>query len=205
MGITINYRGKIDDLSEVDHLSGELQDFAGILNWDHQLWTEDWSQPNTASMSKEGDIVRVNGNIPIRGITLYPHEKCEPLSITFSKEGYLASSITMVLAAENRVKPDESWQTVKTQFAPIDTHIAIIKLLRFIKTRYISNLEVVDEGCYWQSDDINELESRLETVADAIDTFEDSLKLIPRGVLENKSPNEIADFIEELIRKKFRG
>jgi len=205
MGVSINYRGKIDDLSEVDHLSGELQDFAGILKWDHQLWSEDWTQSNTASISKEAGKVLINGHMPIRGITLYPHEKCEPLSITFSKEGYLTSSITMVLAAENRVKPEEFWQTVKTQFAPIDTHIVIIKLLRFIKSRYISNLEVVDEGCYWQSDDIGELEKRLNAVAKAIDTFEDSLKLIPRGVLENKSPNEIADFIEELIRKKFRG
>jgi hypothetical protein len=35
---------------------------------------------------------------------------------------------------------------IKTQFAPVEIHVAVIKLLKYIQQKYISNLDVYDEG-----------------------------------------------------------
>ena len=45
----------------------------------------------------------------------------------------------------------EAWVSVKTQFDSPDTHIWIIGLLKYLKKRYIANLEVRDEGEYWET------------------------------------------------------
>lgn len=202
MGLTIHYRGKIDFIPDVEHLTEELKDFSDTLTWDSRLWNEDWSLPNTATIKRNLENIQIKGHIPLRGIVLYPHENCEPLSLTFTREGYLTNSIGMALVAEKKLDIEKEWQSTKTQFAPIGIHIAIIKLLKYLKKRYISNLEVHDEGGYWESEDVKELQNRHNRISNGIDIMSDALKEIPSGVFGNKTADEIADFIEELINRK---
>ena len=49
------------------------------------------------------------------------------------------------------------WVSVKTQYAPPSTHITLIKLLFYLKKNYLSNLNVVDEGAFWETGDVNQL------------------------------------------------
>lgn len=203
MGVTIHYRGRIDRIDDVERLSREIEEFATILEWGMKRWQENWNLPNTASLRKNNDTMQLKGHVPIRGISLFPDPKCEPLNLTFTKEGYLASSLSMVLLADDEIEIDRMWQSTKTQYASVETHISIIKLLKFVKKKYISNLEVHDEGRYWETEDAHELQNMFDTIDEAIDSLSDSLNMIPQKELVNKSPEEIADFIEDIIRKKF--
>jgi len=204
MGVTIHYRGKIDDMAEVYKLTDDLEDFANELGWESQRMDEDWSKPNTAAISVEGDTARVTGHAPLKGIMLSPHKHCEPFALTFNSDGYLIGFVGMTLLAEGKTTPEKTVMSTKTQFAPVEVHITIVKLLQYIKKRYISNLEVFDDGRYWETGDINELKRTRGTIERAMDTLEDALSKISRRKIKNKSPEDIAERIEQLIRKKFR-
>lgn len=203
MGITIHYRGEIDRIADVAQLSAEIKEFAEVLEWDSRQWKENWHLPNSAALEKNKDGLSLSGHIPIRGISLFPDPNCEPLYLTFCKNGRLASSMNMVIMADKGIESESIWLSTKTQFASADIHVAIIKLLRFVKTKYISNLEVRDDGRYWESGDAAGLEERFQQIGAAIDSLPGALNLIPQKELKNKTPEEIADFIEDIIKRKF--
>lgn len=203
MGITIHYRGRIDKIEDVGRLSNEIREFADILNWDVRQWDENWHLPNSATLEKKGDRLELSGHVPIRGVSVIPHPDCEPLFLTFRKDGVLASSMHMVMLSDDEIDQDGMWLSTKTQFAQADTHVALIRLLKFVKSNYISNLEVHDDGQYWESEDMTRLEKRFSAVGAALKTLPGSLNLITKKDLKNRTPEEIADFIEHIIRKKF--
>lgn len=203
MGVTIHYRGKINSITDIDELTGEAEDFARELGWESQRWNEDWSKPNTAKISNNGDGIKITGHAPLRGINLYPHDHCEPFSLTFNPDGYLISLIGMTMLADGSTKPEASWMSTKTQFAPIEIHITIIKLLKYIKGRYIHNLEIHDDGGYWESGDINELKYRREAIDIGMDIIEDALSELPREMLDDKTPEETAEYIEKMLKERF--
>ncbi|WP_340105515.1 hypothetical protein [Rhodohalobacter sp. 8-1] len=203
MGITIHYRGKIDRINDVAQLSTEIKEYADILQWDSRQWKENWNLPNSAALEKNKDGLALSGHIPIRGISLFPDPNCEPLFLTFCRDGTMASSMNMVIMAEKDFDSDGIWLSTKTQFASTDIHISIIKLLRFVKSKYVSDLEVRDDGRYWESGDAANLEERFQRIGAAIDSLPGALNLIPQKELKNKTPEEIADFIENMIKRKF--
>jgi hypothetical protein len=84
--------------------------------------------------------------IPLKGIIISPHEKSEPLVFTFDPEGNLRNAFMMQFLGE---EPDLTWYNhTKTQFAPIDVHLAVIKLMKYVQQKYIGDLKVTDEGSY---------------------------------------------------------
>ena len=92
---------------------------------------------------------------------------------------------------------------VKTQFAGPDTHMALLKLLRYLKEKYFTELEVDDEGLYWESEDEKTLLSQfakynftLKMLTEALSDF----KAIPGETL-----NSLAERLEELLRKRLSG
>lgn len=203
MGISIHYRGSIDSTADVSRLSNEIEEFAAILDWDIRRWEENWHLPNSAALKKKGDGLELTGHIPIRGVSVIPHPDCEPLYLTFRKDGLLASSIHMVMMADEEIDSDDMWLSTKTQYSSADTHAALIKLLKFVKSKYISNLEVHDDGGYWDEETMYRLEERFNKMREVLDTVPETLNLISKKELKNRTPEEIADFIEDILRKKF--
>jgi hypothetical protein len=132
MGICIQYRGQLNDINVVDELTDELEDFAGELGWGTYRWDGDWSKPNTAILSHDYGTANITGHAPLRGIDLTPHKNSESVSLTFDPDGHLIDIMGMVFMAEGDQSPENSWVSVKTQFAPIDVHIAIIKLFQYL-------------------------------------------------------------------------
>lgn len=203
MGITIAYRGRIDDCSDVDELTDELADFAGDLGWEIRRWNEDWSRPNTAGVTHRDDETQVTGHVPLRGIECFPHPQSEPFPLTFSSEGDLVDVMGMVRRSDEGGPPQDTWNTVKTQFAPIEVHVTLIKLLKYLRKTYISDLEVIDEGNYWETEDVEELRRRRKKLDRGLDQIERGVKQIDSREIGNRSPSEIADRIEEILKKQF--
>lgn len=203
MGITIHYKGRINDLSNLDRLKDDLKDFAQIMDWKWDELNEDFDGPDDAHLEIEEGRAQIQGHLPLNGLTLNLHPDCESFSVYFDKEGNLTDPVMYVFKKEGRLDPENAYLSVKTQFAPPEIHIAIIQLLRFLKKRYIPNLEVHDEGGYWETSDKTELENRLQSINEGLDKLE---RLFSEINVENEEPltvEKLIKLIEEKLKKGF--
>jgi len=92
---------------------------------------------------------------------------------------------------------------IKTQFAQVENHIAVVQLLKYIRQKYMSNLWVMDEGCYWETSDAGLLRQKMAFLNSMMDKLEGVLKSLSFEI-EN-SPEAVADKLEQLLSKKFRN
>jgi hypothetical protein len=205
MGISIHYRGKIDKIETIATLADELEDFAQTLGWRTQHWKEDFSTPNTAKISHERGKIGVVGHAPLQGISLFLHKECEPLWLTFEPNGYLIDAAAMAMVTEGELKLKKSWRSTKTQFAPIEVHIGIVKLLKYVKRRYISNLAVHDEGGYWESGNVIELERRFNSINHALNILQTLLSANHSELSGAKSLEDMAKMMERIFKEELKG
>ncbi len=160
MGITIFYRGSIEDLSLIDPIQKEVIKFCQSMNWKFRLTDEDMSKPFNARLVHSDKGAKIKGHIPLRGISVDSDPDNETLSLLFNPKGRLTSFLREILINEGSIAPDQDWLFVKTQFGTVDAHIAIVKLLQYLKQSYIPNLEVNDDGEYWETADRERLIAR---------------------------------------------
>ncbi|MEO7046854.1 MAG: hypothetical protein ABI091_16245, partial [Ferruginibacter sp.] len=69
--------------------------------------------------------------------------------------------------------------STKTQYAGLDAHIAIIKLLKYLSKKYLKDFTLIDEGYYWETDDEKILLEQFRKFNLAIDIFCEALKDLP--------------------------
>ena len=184
MGITIHYKGKIDDVEMIDNLIFEISDICNDMGWD-----------STIIQKEKNDI----NHPPIKGIIFTIHKGCEVVGFIFDKNGFLRSPISIQYYDES-----DKYQlivSVKTQFSSPDIHVVLIKLLKYIKTKYISNLEVTDEGEYWETSDMERLKYLFDFLDNKINMFRDILEGNKDIFSKSDSPELIADKIEKLLIK----
>jgi len=205
MGITIHYRGRLNSPNMIDPLSEEVEDIARSLAWGLHRWEEDLSKPNTARVLRRKDHIEISGHVPLRGLTLFPHRHCEPVSLTFDRRGYLLDAFGMTLVSSGERKPGNIWLSTKTQFSPLEIHITIVQLFHYLKKKYIGNLEVSDDGGYWESGNIQDLERRVDSINRSLDLLESALRAHPLTPAEKETPKKIAEIIEKIIKDKFGG
>ena len=150
MGLSIHYSGKIKNSNLIPKLVDELKDISTILQWNYHLYDDRHA----------------------KGISFSPPE-CEPLFFTFSINGKFCSPVLL----QYDIHPATTI-SVKTQFAGIEIHKAVIKLLKYLKAKYFSEFEVSDESGYWETDDENILNQKfdeykllLNTVCETLQDF----------------------------------
>ena len=89
---------------------------------------------------------------------------------------------------------------VKTQFAGPQTHIIIVKILKYLETKYFIRFRANDDGYYWQTNDENILMAQFKLYNALIDNFKIGL-----DVFEQKKGETILDYltrIAEQVHKK---
>ena len=144
MGVTIYYRGRLASLDHLEPCIQELTEIARTLKWECQLY--DGNEPDIAAV------------LPLKGLCINLHPKSEHLCICFDPDGILRHPLSVRFDnLKNPVSGKDLHVFVKTHFAPVEIHIVVIKLLRYLKQRYIPNLEVSDEAGYWETDDLEAL------------------------------------------------
>ncbi len=130
MGLSIHYSGKIKDYSLIDAMRTEVEDICKSLNWEHQLFDI------KSSTVKSGTSNPVkNTPYDVKGISFTPEES-ETVFLTFLPDGTLCSPVKLIYY--DPATNDLMIEVVhtKTQFAGPDIHIAILKLLHYIKEKY---------------------------------------------------------------------
>ena len=133
MGVTIHYRGQLDDVGLLESLRDELADIAETLGWPSATLDDDWSEPPNASLGSGGVI---SGHLGLRGITITPHPKSESLDLFFDREGTIRSPMTVLMLLDGSLEPGKTGESIKTQFSDADTHIWVIGLLKYLKKKF---------------------------------------------------------------------
>lgn len=160
MGITISYRGAIASLDRVEDFEDRVLDLALELGGQARIW-------RTAA---DKDPSRV-----IRGVTLDLCPGQETTSLLISPEGWLIG-LTDIEDAENGKLEEMPWCFVKTQFGTLEGHVALVEMFTALKAEFFPGLEVLDEGDYWETRDVNELARKLAFLQAAIEQLAEGLQ-----------------------------
>ena len=185
MGVTIHYRGKLNSTDLIDPFCEELKNISIEMEWDYSCF----------------DFNKNTDKIPLKGLFIKPHKSAETLQFMVDQLGNLRNAFLV------KHVPDDSASTffihVKTQFAPIEIHIAVIKLLKYLQQKYALNLEVWDEGHYGETGNSKILIEKFRFLNEAMDQLEDVLNSIEIEV--ESTATSVADKIEEILKNmKFR-
>lgn len=164
-------------------MSEEVADICRDLSWNYTL------------LQRRGDAASLYGSavMPLHS---------ESLFLTFLPNGQLLSPVQLMTGDDPR---DPYYFTIstKTQYAGPDTHKALIKLLKYLHTKYFTGLTVHDEGLYWQTGDEAVLLDQFKKYNLAPEALTEALshmKAIP-----GESPGSLADRLEQLLREKLSG
>ncbi len=130
MGVSIHYRGSFKDLDGVEDFEDRVLDLVLDLGGHARIWRS----------SDSGDSDRV-----VRGLLVDLAPGQESTSLLISPEGWLICPWD-IEAAERGELTEPSWCSVKTQYGPIEGHVALVELLAAIKRQFMPDLEVNDEG-----------------------------------------------------------
>lgn len=137
MGITVHYEGVARSVDDLEAVLALVRSEAARAGW-----------PVMEHSTTDGVLQRVIDEEEcdyrgrVRGLVVHPHPECEPLSILFGDDWFIQDFC-------------------KTQFAGVATHVAVVSLLRRIAPHF-AELNVVDEGTFWESDDAASLQGHFD-------------------------------------------
>src|SRR5690606_9239326 len=139
----------------------------------------------------------------INGVVFSP-KKCEPISLTFNRDGRLLSPQNIVVKDiydGERIDKEIIFTTsTKTQYAGMDAHIAVIKLLRYLSKKYFKHFVLKDEGFYWESTDEKILKGQFDRYNSALEFFSETLQNMPD--VPDESLESLVQRMERLLRGK---
>jgi len=196
-----HYRGRLDDVGQIDAITAELIDIAESMKWPYKRLDDDWDRPADATISG----AEITGHLALKGVALKVHPQCEPVSFFFDPHGSVRDVMGMLSILNGTRKPEDVFVSVKTQFATAGVHITIVKLLRYLKKRYMFDLEVADEGGYWETGDEAGLKEKMAFLDGKIAEVADALSSAGVGDTSGLSPDEMADVIGDILRRKLGG
>ncbi len=152
MGVTIHYRGGITDLTQIEDFENRVLDLAISLGGTARIWrSSDSTNPRRI----------------MRGLIVNLAPGQESASLLISPEGWL-TNLTEIEEAERGGLAAPSWCCVKTQFGSVEGHVALIEMFRTLKENFLHNLDIRDEGEYWEKRDAALLANRMGLVNDTI-------------------------------------
>ena len=186
MGLTIHYSGKLRNPSDLQTLIEEATDIAISMQWHYQR-------------------LPVFPDIPLDGVLITP-EGSESIWLTFHvHHGMLINPIlySYIQETTNEDVPEDAVSGVftKTQYAGVETHIAIIKFLRYISEKYFAQFELYDESEYWETNDENKCRQifrRYDKIMGMVGYALNSLEIEP-----DEDKESVIEKIEKLLEDKF--
>jgi len=181
MGVTIHYSGHLDDPAKLPELLLGVKRFCFKRGWacrevDERIVGQAerfmFNEVDVSGQLKDGTLVdgkdvyydteAFDVDDHIRGLSIAVHPDCEMVHLLFNRQGLLRR----YEARAPGYYTEQKYSFVKTQFAPIEVHIAICELLRFVKDNYMPGLKVTDEGWYWETGDREKLAMHLGFISD---------------------------------------
>lgn len=189
MGLSIHYSGKFKKGASLPQMIEEVEDIAKIYKWKYFVFDTDFP---AQSLEKE------SYNQRIYGINFTPPE-CETVSLTFLSNGRMSSLSHLRFFGKTATQAEQEYLymlSVKTQYAGIEIHKIIIHLLKYLNEKYFSELEVIDEGEYWETGNEENLRLIFERYDDLIRSFTSAVENFPK-----KEGESFEAYFSRLINK----
>lgn len=196
MGVSLHYRGRLNDIGLLASLREEVSDIADTMGWSTATLDDDWSVLPGATLGNDGVV---HGNLGLRGIAVTPDANSEPLVLYFDRDGFLRSPTSMLLILDGTLSPEAAWVSMKTQFAGPDIHVWVIGLLKYLKKHYMSDLEVSDESDYWHTGDRAKIEADMALLNGKLERLGSAVSAGRLGDLTGLSAGEVASRIEQMF------
>ena len=137
MGTTIHYYGHARSDDDVDRILDIAQDYAARKEW----WRRrDVTHATLTRSFGDGELIEYEGRV--RRIVMIPESACETVRLEFDDNLF-------------------TWWFTKTVGMRVESHIEIVELLRTIQP-HMADLEVRDEGEYWETGDVDRLRQHLD-------------------------------------------
>jgi hypothetical protein len=188
MGVTIAYRGRLADLARVEDFEDRLVDCALEIGAQAQIWRS-WADDNPESM--------------VRGVILDLAPGHESTSLLLSPEGWLIGLIDIQDAEDGRLE-EPPWCFTKTQFGSVEGHVALVELLAALKREFLPDLEVSDDGGYWETRDFAELVRKRSITQQAIDGLAEGLRRYGLSREAAEDPNILLRHVERVAEQVHR-
>ncbi|MBK9983899.1 MAG: ribonuclease E inhibitor RraB [Saprospiraceae bacterium] len=193
MGLSIYYRGNLRDPDAAEALITDAMDICHEIGWRYFP-------------------IHRSEIMPVEGLFITP-EGSESIDLTFLSNGrlYNAAHLLFTRHPEQEIVEEEKhkWIFTKTGYAGSDTHMAIIKFLRYLSQKYFSDFELKDDSLYWESNDVDDCRHRFGESIEAIDMINKARGLMGHDLVEeypeedDDDDNESAsDDMEELLMRK---
>lgn len=198
MGLSIHYRGQIRNYVLIEDLINECEDICKSLDWDYHIREKKSNANNDVHLSNP-DFINYTME-DLKGISFTPKES-ETVSLVFFPSGILCSPIKLMYndSAINNLMVETV--SVKTQYAGIDLHVTVLKLLEYFKDKYFSFFELSDEGMYWETKDLAVLKSQFARYDFIVNSMRDAVKNFK--AFPGETAESLADRLEELLKNKF--
>ncbi|MBI5034874.1 MAG: hypothetical protein HZB51_30485 [Chloroflexi bacterium] len=195
MGVTIHYNGKLDDPRALDELLITAKRFCREHNWKfHEIDDRIIGKVERWIPSDDEEIHTQTSRIDDRqrGLLINPHPESETVWLTFNQHGELCFYMP-------ESDPGHYWESkclfTKTQFAPLEVHMAICDLLHLIKDKHFPSLEVYDEGEYFETGDPKQLAHKIGFLNNVMDQLEQKLS---EEDSDDPAVNAIRDAVDEV-------
>jgi len=137
MGITVHYEGTLRSERDLEAVLGLVRGEADAAGWA----VEDVASDD-ATLERVIDEEERDYKGRVRGLVVRPHEEAEPLHFVFGDDLFMQDYC-------------------KTQFAGVETHIAVVALLRKLAPHF-RRLDVIDDGELWDTRDVRRLRALME-------------------------------------------
>ncbi len=182
MGLTIHYSARLKSLNLLPQLVTEVADICQSIGWEYDKVDKIVEMTEDVTFSPPLDDHK---NIHLKGIMFHP-PKCESVIFTFLSSGWTSSYLHLMVAKTYQKIESEPifkgfpklvyMMHTKTQRGGPDTHIAIIKLFRYLEKKYFVEMNVSDEGNYWKTSDEEVLQERFDEYTGLINSFKGALE-----------------------------
>jgi hypothetical protein len=182
MGLSVHYRGQIRKLSLIETFEDRVLDLALEMSGNARIWR-----------SSEGE----HSKRVVKGVLLNLAPGLETVSLLLSPEGYFIPLVT-IEDAERKPLKEAPWVSVKTQFGPLDAHVALIELFDALKMDFFPNLEVNDESGFWVTRDIRDLQRKKAQLDAIIEAVARQLREDRPGPEVIEDPKALAKRVEQL-------
>ena len=169
MGLSIHYDGMFNSKASLPAMIEEVKEIAEIYKWKYHIYETTFPSYGFGTE---------NFDKKLYGISFTPAE-CETVSLTFLSNGRLSSKGNLQFYGEEKDNEYLYMLSVKTQYAGWQTHVLIIRLLKYLSKKYFQFLSVDDEGMYWETEDEVLLKERFKEYSDLISKVSTGLEIIP--------------------------
>jgi hypothetical protein len=182
MGLTIHYSARLKSMDLLPQFIQEVADICQSIGWEYDEVDKIVKMKEDVTFTPPLDN---NKNIHLKGIMFHP-PNCESVIFTFLSSGWTSSYIHLLGAKQYQRIDNEPlfkgfpklvyMMHTKTQRGGADVHIAIIKLFKYLEKKYFAEINVSDEGRYWETMDVQILKERFDHYTDLINSVKGALE-----------------------------